>query len=148
MGLQQYQNQERRPMESSLYHKLGPCQTDCNVLQLNKLASNLSNDNECNICPWDHSRMAHHIYGQHGHPYSTIPRWRYLATHTQTLSLGITSSPKTNRLQSISQTREMYLWTDHNRLPRHTNQRSKDTYERRKGGESPWLNHPKGGHRY
>ena len=67
MGIQQHTHQRGRQVWSSIYHKPRAVWTYCNVLQANKLPSNLSNNDECNLCPRNSWRMANCLYGWYTH---------------------------------------------------------------------------------
>ena len=87
LGIQQYPDQRRRWMESSIPHPRRTIWTDCDVLQAHKLPSHLPNYDECHLLSRSGRRMAVNLYGWHGYTYSQTPTQIQRTTHPATLSL-------------------------------------------------------------
>ena len=110
-GVQQCLNQKGGWMESCVHHESWALWANCHVLWANKLPSNLSNHDECNLHQRNHRRMANHLHGKYssGHKrWPTVP-W---AMHPQ-------NAQETPGTWPVPQTREVLLWATKNWIPRH-----------------------------
>ena len=76
-------------------------QTHCHVFQANKLTSNLSNHDECDLCQGNHRRVANSLHGQHPYHHKRWPPipWEVCPQDAW----------KTQKAQPLPQTGEMHL---------------------------------------
>ncbi len=118
MGVQQCLDQRWWPMESGIHDKQRTVQTHSHVLWTNKLTSHIPDDDEHDLsgshCRWEHDS----IYGWHGHPHSSMPRWDRTGPCDLTQKNHESSTHETGRTWPIPKPRKMRFQTTSYRLSR------------------------------